>query len=78
MFLKLFQVLNLKPPLCVCVVHTLVSGNFIKIKNHNQSMLLLVKVKGGDTSVWYTRGTWEPLDLYSTKSFPSTHVTLVI
>ena len=40
-------------------------------------MLLLVKVKGGDTSV-YTRGTWEPLDLYSTKSFPSTHVTLVI
>ena len=60
MFLKLFQVLNLKPPLC------------------DTSMLLLVKVKGGDTSVWYTRGTWEPLDLYSTKSFPSTHVTLVI
>ena len=40
-------------------------------------MLLLVKVKGGDTSV-YTRGTWEPLDLNRTKSFPSTHVTLVI
>jgi len=51
---------------------------FCNLKNNNQSKLLLVKVKGGDTSVWYTRGTWEPLDLYSTKSFPSTHVTLVI
>ena len=66
----------------MCIIHMYFNFKnfFCKYitKNNNQSKLLLVKVKGGDTSVWYTRGTWEPLDLYSTKSFPSTHVTLVI